>query len=897
MNSRESNLLMLLLMGASLVGCGPSQATQSGEQTSVSVMLPFDLSNARNFESGETAISEIDGMELVYVPEGAFLMGLSEEDIDQILHQCGSACDGLTFSTEQPQHDVYLDEYWIDRTEITNEMYAAFLNSYGNQCEGGEDCLSTENSKLVYSEGEWHSESNYSSHPVSGVTWYGAQAYCGWAGRRLPTEAEWEKAASGEDGRLYPWGDVFTSSLANTYDDPATCSTSSCDGYEGTSPAGSFPEGASPYGVLDMLGNVEEWVADRYNDNYYIVSPAENPLGPSSGDFRVFRGGSYSRLAHWPIGAADRFMGDPYDHSTELGFRCAYSAHSSARGFKLTFINMIDAVDGWGLNNATIFTTQDGGKTWHDVTPLPEYRGDTSYRVTAGFLDADHAWVVYTTIGDGDPSCGISSDTSVLFTTDGGQNWKTSQPLEIMPSGLVCEASFNMIDTKTGWLRIFERNGEDPVAVNYFRTIDGGLNWNPVIPTWCDSADSCGTNPEIQRYSQDIVFVDEQTGWLLDWSVERTAPGFYVTSDGGFTWHTHELSPPTQSPELFTQWSYCLPSQLNLLSEEVARLKVSCFDDPNFEDPRSIEFLYATEDGGITWHTHTLPTVPFQIHEIKTRLLFFDEYHGLLLSREMWRTEDGGVTWQNMNIVSWDGQFSFINPWRGWAIAMRGGITSLVDTTYCGKNWRLMDIKMQPTADRLDNIEIEGKPRSSDLETRRFVLWEFHSDDTVRVVEVKTLADWENLMITNIFGQLLRPEDTILSVEWIGSNIMDEYTYEEDEYLRTNYFVETNSRRFGYDMYFDHLPHLRIQSDDLRLITLGIEPKSYDQEVIAVAVPIGMEIEEVFKYMPYKQITLDDWNIFYYDTTAISGTASIRIRYRVGEDSEKLDARVVEESR
>ena len=213
----------------------------------------------------QTAISEIDGMEMVYIPAGTFLMGSSSDDPD-------------TYPDEFPQHEVYLDAFWIDRTEVTNAMYAAFLNAEGNRSEGGATWLDADDYGVWIEEssGEWSPMSGYEDHPVVEVTWYGAKAYCEWAGRRLPTEAEWEKAARGEDGRLYPWGDDSPNCNLANYN---LCG-------EGTDEVGMKPDGARPYGALDMAGNVWEWVADWYDDGYFDSTLTINPTGPSSGKYR-----------------------------------------------------------------------------------------------------------------------------------------------------------------------------------------------------------------------------------------------------------------------------------------------------------------------------------------------------------------------------------------------------------------------------------------------------------------------------------------------------------------------------------------------------------------------------------------------------------------------------------
>jgi len=267
---------------------------------------------------GSTLISEIDGMELVFVPEGTFLMGSTSADSD-------------AYDDEFPQHEVYLDGYWIDKTEVTNAMYAAFLNERGNQSEGGSTWLDAgdEDVRIGQVNGTWQPDSGYADHPVVEVSWYGAAAYCEWAGRRLPTEAEWEKASRGTEGQIYPWGNYeITGDLANycdtncEYDDWKDSTEN--DGYTETAPVGSYPSGASPYGALDMAGNVWEWVADWYGGEYYDTSTASNPTGPATGTYRVLRGGSWY---HPPslLRSAYRLRSVPDDAWNLNGFRCARS--------------------------------------------------------------------------------------------------------------------------------------------------------------------------------------------------------------------------------------------------------------------------------------------------------------------------------------------------------------------------------------------------------------------------------------------------------------------------------------------------------------------------------------------------------------------------------------------
>ena len=237
-----------------------------------------------NLGIGSTFISEVDGMRMMFVPEGEFLMG-SE--------------DG--FGDESPQHSVYLDAYWIDQTEVSNTRYQQCVDD--GACDPPIDT-------------EYYNDSNYSNHPVVYVYWRDAVDYCQWAGRRLPTEAEWEKAARSDDCRTYPWGDGIDCSRANYGD---------CDEFPRTSPAGHYPAGASPYGALDMAGNVWEWLGDWYDKDYYDDSPDRNPTGPNSGNYRVLRGGSWNDYSD-SIRAALR-GGRHQDYpSISDGFRCAISA-------------------------------------------------------------------------------------------------------------------------------------------------------------------------------------------------------------------------------------------------------------------------------------------------------------------------------------------------------------------------------------------------------------------------------------------------------------------------------------------------------------------------------------------------------------------------------------------
>jgi len=256
-------------------------------------------------EAGKTQVSSVDGMVMLYVPAGEFLTGAAADDLEAELQ-------------ERPQHTVYLSAYWIDRTEVTNEMFAQFLNAVGQSPAGLEAWFNpiAGGLPLEYEGGKWSPSSGYSENPVALVTWFSAQAYCGWAGRRLPTEAEWEKAARGTDGRVYPWGDSApTCKLANFWGDLFGC-------VDGTSPVGMYPRGASPYGALDMAGNLLEWTNSQGFD--YPYDPLDGREDTGIEQPRVIRGGWF-RDDYAGLRTTARFSWFSRQSERFIGFRCAAS--------------------------------------------------------------------------------------------------------------------------------------------------------------------------------------------------------------------------------------------------------------------------------------------------------------------------------------------------------------------------------------------------------------------------------------------------------------------------------------------------------------------------------------------------------------------------------------------
>jgi len=287
--------LISVLLFVFLSGCVSPKIDAQKTTTIMPTVIPIDIpapSATPALAAGSTQISPVDGMPLVYVPAGKFTMG-SE-----------------TYADEKPQRTLSLEAYWIDQTEVTNAMYA--------RCVAAGSCKATENDPAKKNKSDMV--------PVEIDGWEQAQAYCSWAGRRLPTESEWEKAARGTDGRIYPWGEEIDCSKANY----AKCKNE-------VQPVGSYPKGASPYGALDMAGNRWEWVSDFYPSSKLHILKGGDWQTEAWGVRSAVRGGDWETKGHQLWGRSmESYWYDCYGTRTDWycdfrgntdsmggGFRCA----------------------------------------------------------------------------------------------------------------------------------------------------------------------------------------------------------------------------------------------------------------------------------------------------------------------------------------------------------------------------------------------------------------------------------------------------------------------------------------------------------------------------------------------------------------------------------------------
>ena len=293
----------------------------------ISILLACGSSPVED-ENYEQSVEQPDLKNMVFIPAGEFLMG---------------SLEGEGAFDERPQHKVYLDDFYIDKYEVTIAEFKEFVEATGYVTDAERKGFGEVWNPKTYwywrarnfNGASWESPNKYGDephpeawendyiadkldYPVVQVSWNDAQAYAAWVNKRLPTEAEWEKAAKGTDGRRWPWGNVFNPKIEDI-----TVHTNINN--DVLISVGCFPTGASPYGVYNLAGNAQEWVADWYAPDYYTLTPKNNPEGPNTCRFRVLRGGSWKHVkAHHVLNTCRSFQMPNYS-SNFVGFRCAWS--------------------------------------------------------------------------------------------------------------------------------------------------------------------------------------------------------------------------------------------------------------------------------------------------------------------------------------------------------------------------------------------------------------------------------------------------------------------------------------------------------------------------------------------------------------------------------------------
>lgn len=336
----------------------------------------------------------------------------------------------------------------------------------------------------------------------------------------------------------------------------------------------------------------------------------------------------------------------------------------------ITFIHMITELGGWAIGGDQdpgdhVLRTLDGGETWADITPPePSESRVPARKVAVGsFLNLYQAWVLFYPA----EFYGGEASVSIWWTDDGGTSWtrgKLDKRLEINEP----PPSVIFVDTQTGWVFVEGVVGMGHHLFYLLRSENSGSTWE-VLADPPDSVTAC--------HHTGITFLDEQHGWMTSQCPFELADGVFLemTNDGGETWKRLVLPPPMSIPNLFLQSSLCRTRSPNLLAQGRGTLIVTC----HLTSGGTLDFAYTTQDSGSTWQASTFPGGELSMQP---------DGFGWAFGMEVFRTLDSGLTWERVKIVSWEGQFSFINHDRGWAVARAGEEIALVQTVDGGETWQ-----------------------------------------------------------------------------------------------------------------------------------------------------------------------------------------------------------------
>lgn len=350
------SLSFLMLLAACAGGPNEDQQaaplasnTEAATNPAISEAMPSDTAPASTealpeIGPGSVLLAISDLKPMVYIPEGPFLMGASDSD-------------AVADPDEKPQHSVEIDAFWMDQFEVSNEEYFACVQAGG--CSPPSEI---DSAGFAY-----EIASAFAKAPVVNVSWGDAGDYCAWVNKRLPTEAEWEKAARGEDGRTYPWGmdpnarkkAWFCEECIFSRENPEVL-----DDFSRPIPVGNFPDGNSPYNAADLAGNVWEWVQDWYADDTYLQLDQVNPQGPVEGDFRVVRGGSWTSPSTYLRTTYRQARGQD-SNWIDVGFRCVMADKREA----LVHITQITPSPTLAVPSVTPNSGDDAGNNQND-SPL-----------------------------------------------------------------------------------------------------------------------------------------------------------------------------------------------------------------------------------------------------------------------------------------------------------------------------------------------------------------------------------------------------------------------------------------------------------------------------------------------------------------------------------------------